>query len=48
VIPRAQVAAVVERAEATVHRDEGLVRGIGEGKHVVDLLGFRDLIAGSR
>jgi 4-hydroxy-4-methyl-2-oxoglutarate aldolase len=48
VIPRAQVAAVVERAEATVHRDEVFVREIGQGKHLVDLIGFRDLITGSR
>jgi RraA family protein len=48
VIPRAQVAAVVERAEATVHRDEAFVREIGQGKHLVDLIGFRDLITGSR
>jgi RraA family protein len=48
VIPRAQGAAVVERAEATVRRDEGFVRDIGQGKHLVDLIGFRDLITGSR
>jgi 4-hydroxy-4-methyl-2-oxoglutarate aldolase len=48
IIPREQVLAVAERAEGIVRRDESFVRQIGEGKHLVDLLQFRELITGGR
>lgn len=47
VIPREQALAVAERAEAIVQRDADLVRQIGEGKLLVDLLDFRRLITGA-
>lgn len=48
IIPQEEVAAVVERAEGIVHRDEGFIRAIQEGKLLVDLLNFRELITGSK
>ena len=48
IIPHDQVVSVVERAEGIVHRDEGFIRQIGEGKLLVDLLNFRELITGSK
>lgn len=48
ILPRDQAASVVERAEAIVHRDEGFIRQIGEGKLLVDLLNFRELITGGK
>jgi len=48
IIPREQAAAVAERAEEIVRRDEGFIRQIGEGKLLVDLLQFRELITGSK
>ncbi len=47
-IPQGQVEAVLDRAEEIVRRDEGFIRDIGEGKLLVDLLKFRELITGSR
>jgi len=48
IVPRDQVASVVERAEGIVHRDEGFIRQIGEGKLLVDLLNFREMITGAK
>ncbi len=48
IIPRDQAASVVERAEGIVHRDEGFIRQIGEGKLLVDLLNFRELITSTK
>lgn len=48
IIPQNQVAPVVERAEGIVHRDEEFIRQIGQGKLLVDLLNFRELITGTK
>jgi 4-hydroxy-4-methyl-2-oxoglutarate aldolase len=48
VIPREQADAVAERAEGIVARDEDFMRQIGEGKLLVDLLKFRELITGAK
>ncbi len=48
VIPQDQVASVVARAEAIVQRDEGFIRQIADGKQLVDLLNFRELITGTK
>jgi 4-hydroxy-4-methyl-2-oxoglutarate aldolase len=48
IVPRDQAEAVAERAEGIVRRDAGFVRQIGEGKLLVDLIGFRELITGAR
>lgn len=48
VIPREQADAVAERAESIVARDEEFMRQIGEGKLLVDLLKFRELITGAK
>ena len=48
IIPQGQAAAVAERAEGIVRRDEGFIRQIGEGTLLVDLLQFRELITGSK
>lgn len=48
ILPRGEVAGVVERAEGIVQRDEGFIREIGNGRLLVDLLKFRELISGSR
>ena len=48
IIPRDQCQAVLERAEAVLHRDEGFIRAIAEGKLLVDLLNFRELITGGK
>lgn len=48
IIPRDQCQAVLERAEAILHRDEGFVHAIAEGKLLVDLLNFRELITGGK
>ena len=48
IVPQARVAAVAERAEGIVRRDEDFIRQIGEGKLLVDLLQFRGMITGSR
>ncbi len=48
VIPAEQVDAVTERAEAILLRDEGFIADIGEGKLLVDLLKFRELITGQK
>jgi hypothetical protein len=39
---------VAERAEGIVRRDGGFIHQIGEGKLLVDLLQFRQLITGSK
>jgi hypothetical protein len=43
-----QADAVAERAEGIVARDEEFMRQIGEGKLLVDLLKFRELITGTK
>lgn len=48
VIPQEQAVSVADRAEGIVHRDEGFIRQIAEGKLLVDLLNFRELITGSK
>lgn len=48
IIPLDQVADVADRAEEIVRRDEGFIRQISEGKHLVDLLNFRELISGTK
>lgn len=48
IIPRDQAVSVAERAEEIVHRDERFIRQIGEGKLLVDLLKFRELITGAK
>jgi len=48
IIPRDQGETIAERAEGIVRRDEGFIRQIGEGKLLVDLLNFRELITGSK
>jgi len=48
IIPRSQVETIAERAEGIVRRDEGFIRQIAEGKLLVDLLNFRELITGSK
>ncbi len=45
VIPHDRLEASVEQAESIVQRDEGFIRQIHEGKLLVDLLNFRELIA---
>lgn len=48
IIPRDLAETIAERAEGIVRRDEGFIRQIGEGKLLVDLLNFRELITGSK
>jgi 4-hydroxy-4-methyl-2-oxoglutarate aldolase len=48
IIPRELGESIAERAEGIVHLDEGFIRQIGEGKLLVDLLNFRELITGSK
>ena len=48
IIPRDLAETIAERAEGIVRRDEGFIRQIGEGKLLVDLFNFRELITGSK
>jgi 4-hydroxy-4-methyl-2-oxoglutarate aldolase len=48
IIPAEEAAAVTERAEGILRRDEGFIQKIGEGRLLVDLLNFRELITGSK
>lgn len=48
IVPQDQAAAVVERAEGILQRDEGFIQAIQDGKMLVDLLNFRKLISGSQ
>ena len=48
IIPCEEALSVSARAEGIVHRDEGFIRQIGEGKLLVDLLNFRELITGAK
>ncbi len=48
IIPAEQATAVADGAEAIIRRDEGFIKGIGEGKLLVDLLKFRELITGQK
>ncbi len=42
VIPKAQIEAVLEKAEGIVTKEAGLIASIGRGERLVDLLGFRE------
>lgn len=44
VIPKAQIDAVLEKADGIVTKEAGLVEAIGRGERLVDLLNFRELI----
>jgi len=42
VIPKGQIAGLLEKAEGIVTKEAGLIEAIGRGERLVDLLGFRE------